>query len=161
MVTQELTDPLVWNNQDKAQKLGQRRAFLERIVLPLQDLDKELLESSELLSLAIEDGVDGTIQSIADDIHQLELKLEKLEFHRMFSLPFDQNNAFLDVQSGSGGTEAQDWANMLLRMYLRWAERKGLSAEIIELSPGEIAGIKSATVPVSYTHLTLPTNREV
>ena len=149
MVTQELTDPLVWNNQDKAQKLGQRRAFLERIVLPLQDLDKELLESSELLSLAIEDGVDGTIQSIADDIHQLELKLEKLEFHRMFSLPFDLNNAFLDVQSGSGGTEAQDWANMLLRMYLRWAERKGLSAEIIELSPGEIAGIKSATVQFS------------
>jgi peptide chain release factor 2 len=146
MVTRELADPLIWNNHDKAQKLGQRRASLEKIVLPLRTLEKELSETSELLSLAIEDGVAATIQSIADDILQLEVKVEELEFHRMFSLPFDQNNAFLDVQSGSGGTEAQDWANMLLRMYLRWAERKGLSAEIIELSPGEIAGIKSATV---------------
>lgn len=105
-------------------------------------------ESGELLELAAEEQDEATLQSIHADVAGLEARLAELEFRRMFAGEMDARNAYLDVQAGSGGTEAQDWAEMLLRMYLRWAERRGFSAEIIEASPGEVAGIKSATVLV-------------
>jgi len=105
-----------------------------------------LAESGELLELAADEGDEDTANAVIADLDKLEQELAALEFRRMFSGEMDANNAFLDVQAGSGGTEAQDWAAMLLRMYLRWGERHGFCAEVIEESPGEVAGIKSATV---------------
>ncbi len=103
-------------------------------------------DASDLLELASEEGDEDTLQAIEQDLQQLDSRVAKLEFRRMFSGEMDPNNAFLDVQSGSGGTEAQDWAEMLLRMFLRWGERKGFKTDLIEVSPGEVAGIKSATI---------------
>ena len=96
--------------------------------------------------MAVEEGDEGAVEDIRAELESLEAELEKLEFRRMFSGEMDENNAYLDIQAGSGGTEAQDWANMLLRMFLRWGERKGFKTEIIELQEGEVAGIKSATI---------------
>ena len=98
--------------------------------------------------MAVEEDDEGTVQEIEADLENLDKELEKLEFRRMFSGEMDANNAYLDIQAGSGGTEAQDWGNMLLRMYLRWAERRGFKAEIVELQEGEVAGIKSATIHI-------------
>ena len=107
-----------------------------------------LQDAGELLEVAADEGDQDTLDAIEDDLQSLEADIAKLEFHRMFSGEMDEANAFLDVQSGSGGTEAQDWAEMLLRMYLRWGERHGFKTELIEASPGEVAGIKSATVKI-------------
>ncbi len=105
-----------------------------------------LKESAELLDLAIEEQDEDTINAVLSDLDPLEQKLEQLEFRRMFSGEMDANNAFLDIQAGSGGTEAQDWAEMILRMYLRWGEKHDFNTELIEVSEGEVAGIKSATI---------------
>ncbi len=105
-----------------------------------------MTDASELLELASEEGDEDTLKAIDKDLKELDARVAELEFRRMFSGEMDPNNAFLDVQSGSGGTEAQDWAEMLLRMFLRWGERKGFKTELIEVSPGEVAGIKSATI---------------
>ena len=112
----------------------------------IEEVDGRITDASELLVLAIEEADEETLQAIAEDLQQLETHFAALEFRRMFGGEMDASHAFLDVQAGSGGTEAQDWAEMLLRMYLRWGERKGFNAEMIEVSPGEVAGIKSATV---------------
>jgi peptide chain release factor 2 len=109
-------------------------------------LRANLKESAELLDLAIEEQDEDTINAVLSDLDPLEQKLEQLEFRRMFSGEMDANNAFLDIQAGSGGTEAQDWAEMLLRMYLRWGEKHDFNTELIEVSEGEVAGIKSATI---------------
>ncbi|WP_129140697.1 peptide chain release factor 2 [Modicisalibacter coralii] len=147
-VTRELENPDVWNDPDYAQKLGKERASLEQIVATIDELDKGLADNRELLELAVMEEDDATVDEVNRELGQLETALEKLEFRRMFSGEMDENNAYLDIQAGSGGTEAQDWANMLLRMYLRWAEHHGFKAEITELSGGEVAGIKSATIHV-------------
>lgn len=105
-----------------------------------------MTEANDLLALAVEENDPDTLQVVEKDLQELESRVANLEFRRMFSGEMDPNNAFLDIQSGSGGTEAQDWAEMLLRMYLRWGERKGFKTELIEVSPGEVAGIKSATI---------------
>lgn len=147
-VLRELEDPAVWSDPDRAQALGKERAQLEETVQTLDHLMRGLKDAEELLELALEEGDEDTITSVAADLENYEKAVFDLEFRRMFSGQMDQSNAFLDIQAGSGGTEAQDWAEMLLRMYLRWAERKGFRAELIELSPGEVAGIKSATVKV-------------
>jgi peptide chain release factor 2 len=115
----------------------------------LDELTRGLAESGELLELAAEEGDEGTLAEIEADVRGVEKKVDELEFQRMFSGEMDPSNAFLDINAGSGGTEAQDWAEMLLRMYLRWAEAHDFEAELIEVSPGEVAGIKSATVRVS------------
>ncbi len=112
----------------------------------IEELESRLGETRELLDLAAEEDDEDTVQAVAADLEELEQKLHELEFRRMFSGEQDASNAFLDIQAGSGGTEAQDWAEMLLRMYLRWGERRGFRTELIEASPGEVAGIKSATV---------------
>jgi len=112
----------------------------------IEELESRLGETRELLDLAAEEEDEDTIQAVAADLDELEQKLHELEFRRMFSGEQDAANAFLDIQAGSGGTEAQDWANMLLRMYLRWGERHGFKTELVEVSPGEVAGIKSATI---------------
>jgi len=126
--------------------LGRERASLENTVHAIDKLDASAGDARDLLELAASEDDEGTVAEIAAEISALIALLEQLEFRRMFAGEMDPNNAFLDIQSGSGGTEAQDWAEMLLRMYLRWAESKGFKTELIEASGGEVAGIKSATI---------------
>ena len=147
-MTRELEDPDVWSDPDYAQKLGKERATLEAIVATIDELDQGLGDSRDLLELAEMEEDEGTIAEVQKELDGLQASLAKLEFRRMFSGEMDENNAYLDIQAGSGGTEAQDWANILLRMYLRWAEHHGFKAEIIEVSAGDVAGIKSASVHV-------------
>ena len=145
----ELGEPNVWNKPEIAQELGRERPSLEIVVKTIEDLDTGVADARELLDMAVEEDDADTVSDVESDMSDLETQLAKLEFRRMFSGPMDTNNAFLEIQSGSGGTEAQDWAEMLLRMYLRWADGKGFKAELVECSAGEVAGIKSATVEVS------------
>ena len=145
-VERELEDPAIWNKPERAQELGRERAKLEEVVNTFHSLDGGLSDAAELLEMAEEESDEATAQGVVADLDKLEQRLAALEFRRMFSGEMDASNAFVDVQAGSGGTEAQDWANMLLRMYLRWGERHGFNTEIIEISEGEVAGIKSATV---------------
>lgn len=142
----ELEDPAIWNDQDRAQSLGRERASLETVVTTLETLAGGLEDAAELLEMAAEEGDETAISAIQGDLAAYEREVEGLEFRRMFAGETDPCNAFLDIQAGSGGTEAQDWAEMLLRMYLRWGEQRGLKTELIEVSAGEVAGIKSATV---------------
>jgi len=139
----------VWNDQDRAQALGKERAQLEAVVLVLEKLKTGLVDAEELLALAIDEDDAETVGELTVDLDSYASQINQLEFRRMFAGELDANDAFLDIQSGAGGTEAQDWAEMILRMYLRWAEGHGFKAEIIEASAGEVAGIKSATVRVS------------
>tara|TARA_S200000501_G_scaffold301401_1_gene288612 strand:+ start:868 stop:1851 length:984 start_codon:yes stop_codon:yes gene_type:complete len=145
----ELGEPDIWNNQDYAQKLGKERSKLETVVSTISDISTNLAEIGELLEMVLEENDDAGLSALELDIKILDSKLENLEFRRMFSREMDINSAFLDIQSGSGGTEAQDWAEMLLRMYLRWCEAKGFKVDLVEHSPGDVAGIKSATLEVS------------
>ena len=138
----------MWNAPDRAQALGQERAALEKVVLNLDKLSRGLAEAEELLVLALEENDESTLNALVSEITAYEGSIEELEFRRMFSGEMDQANAFLDIQSGAGGTEAQDWSEMLLRMYLRWAEAHEFGSEVIEVSAGEVAGIKSATVRI-------------
>jgi peptide chain release factor 2 len=145
-VVRELEDPAIWNNPERAQDLGRERARLEEVVLSLGDMAQSLQDAGELLEIAAEEDDAASVEEIAADVALLEAEIARLEFRRMFSGEMDEANAFLDIQSGSGGTEAQDWAEMLLRMFLRWGERHGFKTDLIEVSAGEVAGIKSATV---------------
>ena len=145
-VVRELEDPAIWNKPEYAQELGRERARLEKVVDVIEQLDGSLDDARELLELAAAENDAETVESVSSDLARQEKELEGLEFQRMFSGDMDANNAFLDIQSGSGGTEAQDWAEMILRMYLRWGESRGFQTELIEVSGGEVAGIKSATI---------------
>jgi peptide chain release factor 2 len=142
----ELENPDIWNNPDQAQKLGKQKASLETVVAGLDQSLQALEEATELLELAVSEDDSDTANEVQSDLDKVEKNVAELEFRRMFSGEMDENNAFLDIQSGAGGTEAQDWADMLLRMYLRWGEAKGFKTELIEVSDGDVAGIKSATV---------------
>ena len=145
-ILRELDDPKIWDNPEKAQALGKERTQMEGVVHTLARIGAALNDAGELLELAVEENDEASVDSIADDLAGYEAEIAAMEFRRMFSGEMDPNNAFLDIQSGSGGTEAQDWAEMLERMYLRWGERKGFKTELVEESPGEVAGIKSATI---------------
>jgi peptide chain release factor 2 len=145
-VTRELENPRIWDDPEQAQALGKERVALERIVGTLTALDSGFADAAELLQLARDEQDEAAAQSVIADLDRLEKQLAALEFQRMFPGEMDSHNAFVDIQSGSGGTEAQDWAEMLLRMYLRWGEKRGFRTELIEASPGEVAGIKSATI---------------
>lgn len=145
-VERELEVPDVWNDPDKAQALGQERSSLELVVSTIENLESGLADASDLLDLAVEEQDEGTVDELVSELDELSTQLETLEFRRMFSGEMDPNNAYLDIQSGSGGTEAQDWASMILRMYLRWGEQKGFKTEVVEASDGDVAGIKSATI---------------
>lgn len=141
-----MEDSNIWDNPEKAQNLGKERGQLEQVVNTLLELQQGIADAEELLALAVEEHDEDTVETVARDLEKYEREIAGLEFRRMFSGEMDPNNAFLDIQAGSGGTEAQDWAEMLLRMYLRWGERKGFKSELVEVSPGEVAGIKSATI---------------
>ncbi len=147
-ILKELEDPDLWSNPDHAQQLGKEKVILENIVINLDQVKSALLEADELLELAAAEEDEDTVSAVTDDIDSIETTVAELEFRRMFSGELDASNAFLDIQAGSGGTEAQDWAEMILRMFLRWAEKQGFKAELIEVSPGDVAGIKSASVSV-------------
>ena len=143
-----LNEPDVWNEPAKAQELGRERSSLELVVKTIDDLDEGVQDCTDLLDMAVEEGDEDTVAEIESEIARLDEHLAKLEFRRMFSGEMDDSNAFLDIQAGSGGTEAQDWAEMLLRMYLRWAEARGFKADLTECSAGEVAGIKSASIHI-------------
>jgi len=142
----ELGEPSVWDNPDKAQALGKERSSLETVVTTIDDMTVGLVDLKDLLDMAVEEQDAETVAEVESDLAEFESKLATLEFRRMFSGEMDANNAFLDIQSGSGGTEAQDWAEMLLRMFLRWGDRKGFKTELMEVSAGDVAGIKGATI---------------
>ncbi|HET9663051.1 MAG TPA: peptide chain release factor 2 [Burkholderiales bacterium] len=156
-VAKLIEDPAVWNDNKRAQELGRERKSLEAVVSTLSRLDSEIRDARELFEMARSEGDEHVLSALARDADTLEGTVAELEFRRMFSNPLDPNNCFVDIQAGSGGTEAQDWAAMLERMYLRYCERKGFRAEVLEESPGEVAGIKSATLKVNgdyaYGHL--------
>ncbi|MGD8236636.1 MAG: peptide chain release factor 2 [Chromatiales bacterium] len=148
----ELEDPDVWNDPERAQALGRERSQLENVVEKIEEITAVLEDAGDLLEMAVEENDEETVSAIADDIAITEKKVSELEFQRMFSGEMDASNAFLDIQAGSGGTEAQDWAEMLLRMYLRWGESHGFKTELMEASPGDVAGIKSATIRFEGDH---------
>lgn len=148
----ELEDPAIWNDQERAQSLGRERAGLERIVDTVDRTEAALGDAAELLELAHADQDEETGRAVEADVGRLASEVARLEFQRMFSGEMDDHNAFLEVTAGSGGTEAQDWAAMLLRMYLRWAEDRGFDTEVLEESPGEVAGVKSVTIRAVGDH---------
>ena len=156
-VTRILEDPSVWNDAKRAQDLGKEKKSLAATVETLTQIDQQLTDSIELFSMAREENDDPTLVAIETDTRNVTQQVEQLEFRRMFNNPADPNNCFIDIQAGAGGTEAQDWASILLRQYLRYCERKGFKAEILEESPGDVAGIKSASLKVegeyAYGHL--------
>ena len=148
-VERELERPGIWDNPEEATKLGQERAALVNVVQGLDAIKRGLQDAFDLIELAEAEDDEATVNAAIADIDSHEKHIEDLEFRRMFAGELDANNAFLDIQAGSGGTEAQDWASMLLRMYLRWGEARGYKTELIEESPGDVAGIKSATIQFS------------
>lgn len=145
-VNRELEDPNIWNDPERAQELGRERVSLDQTVSTLKKLKSGVSDLAELLEMAVEENDEASVDEVAAELDKLETDVARLEFLRMFSGQMDASNCYLDIQAGSGGTEAQDWANILLRMYLRWGERSGFKTELIEVSDGEVAGIKSATI---------------
>tara|TARA_X000001036_G_C20641856_1_gene791423 strand:- start:725 stop:1768 length:1044 start_codon:yes stop_codon:yes gene_type:complete len=148
LLSKQQEDPATWTDRALSQKIGKEKKMLETIVADANYLKNHLRDNQELFDLVSIEGDSATLKTIQEDIDKLEKKVDDIEFKRMFSNPMDSNNCFIDFQSGSGGTEAQDWANMLLRMYIRYAERKNFKVEVMELSEGEVAGIKGATLKV-------------
>ena len=152
-VLAELGQPDVWNEPDRAQELGKEKARLEATLEPLEQSLSGLDDAEELLELAADEQDDEVLAQIQADVARFARAAETLEFQRMVNGELDESNAFVDIQAGSGGTEAQDWAEMLLRMYLRWCERRGFETELLECSAGEVAGIKSASIRVAGAYV--------
>ena len=145
-IENQLLEKEIWSDIEKSTDLNKRKTFLEKSLITYKDSLNKLGDNKLLLDMALEEDDQTTIKQISDEILEIKPSIENLEFTKMFSGKMDSSNAFVDIQSGSGGTEAQDWADMLLRMYLKWAESKGFSATITESSPGEVAGIKSSSI---------------
>lgn len=147
-VLRELEDPNIWNDQSRAQAMAKEKGELENTVGVLDELALQLDDAQAMLELAVEADDESLLTDVTQELDTADAAVGKLEFRRMFRNPMDPNHCFLDIQAGSGGTEAQDWASMLLRMYLRWIERHGFKAEVMEESAGDVAGLKSATIRV-------------
>ena len=147
-VNAALEDPAVWNDPKKAQELGKEKKQLDGVVVVLDELGQNISDSTELYEMSYEEDDEASLLAIEADVADITEQVEALEFRRMFDQPADPSNAFLDIQAGAGGTEACDWASMLLRQYVRYAERKGFSVEIQEETPGDVAGIKSASLKI-------------
>ena len=139
-------DPELWNDPKRAQEIGKERKVLEGIVLTLDNIASGIDDNRLLIDMALEEGDEDSFAAIEEDVAELEKQMAELEFKRMFNQPADVNNCFIDITAGAGGTEAEDWAGMLLRMYVRYGERKGFKVEIMEQDDGEIAGINRATI---------------
>ena len=147
-VNAALENPSVWNEPKRAQELGKEKKQLEDVVATIDHLSSHLADNSELYEMAKDEGDESSLAAILADAQPLREEVERLEFRRMFSNPADPSNCFIDIQAGAGGTEACDWAGMLLRQYLKYCERKGFTATVEDETPGDVAGIKSATVKV-------------
>ena len=148
-VSRELEDPAIWNDAARAQELAREKKTLDGVVLTLDRVADGLRDAGELFAMAQEENDDAALLAVAGDIDGIEKEVAGLEFRRMFNNPADPLNCFLDVQAGAGGTEAQDWAAMLLRMYVKYGERKGYEVAVLEESEGDVAGIKTATLKLS------------
>ncbi len=148
-VNAALEDPTLWNDAKRAQELGREKKALDGTVGSLNRIGQGLTDAAELFALGRDDDDEATVKAVADDVAGIDAAVADLEFRRMFDNPADPNNCFVDIQAGAGGTEAQDWASMLLRQYLRYCERKGFKPEILEESAGEVAGLKSASIKVT------------
>lgn len=147
-VNLELENPELWNDPERATKISKEKAMLDNIVGVIGELNDKLEDAKAMLELAVEADDESLLSDVQAELDEADSKVYELEFKRMFSGEMDANDCYLDIQSGSGGTEAQDWAEMLLRMYLRWAESKGFKTEVMEVSAGGVAGIKSATIHI-------------
>ncbi|PID37431.1 MAG: peptide chain release factor 2 [Pseudomonadales bacterium] len=147
-VNLELENPELWNNPEQATAISKEKSLLDGVINIITSLDETLEDATAMLELAVEADDADLLNDVQIELDKAEGQIADLEFKRMFSGEMDANNCYLDIQSGSGGTEAQDWAEMLLRMYLRWSEAHGFKAQVIELSAGSVAGIKSATVEI-------------
>jgi peptide chain release factor 2 len=145
-IKQELENPKIWSDQEKAQTFGKERVQLEKIVTKIDHLKTSLTDTKELMQLAAEENDEKSFNELVTELNSIGKAIDEMEFEQMFSGKMDPNNAYMDIQSGSGGTEAQDWAEMLMRMYLRWGDEHKFQTEIVEVSPGDVAGIKSATI---------------
>ncbi|ADL55765.1 peptide chain release factor 2 [Gallionella capsiferriformans] len=139
-------DPAIWQDAKRAQELGRERKMLESVVFGLGKIQQDLTDAAELFEMSQEENDEASLMSTAADIDDIERRVAEMEFRRMFNHPMDPNSCFIDIQAGSGGTEAQDWASMLMRMYVRYAERKGYQVEVLEISDGDVAGIKGASI---------------
>ena len=142
----EMENPDIWSNPEIAQALGQEKSKLESICQTFDEANAVLEDAKELLDMAQSEDDQDTADSVIKDLSKIESSIARLEFERMFNGDLDANSAYLDIQSGSGGTEAQDWAEMILRMYLRWGDKHNFKVKLMEVSAGEVAGIKSATI---------------
>ena len=151
-INNRLSEESTWSNLELSQSLNKEKADLEKFLNSFLSVDEAINDNLDFLDIAIEESDDGSIEEINEETQALTPKVEDLEFNRMFSNKMDPNSAFIDIQSGSGGTEAQDWADMLLRMYTRWAEKHEFSVSVIEHSPGEVAGIKSASLLIKGSY---------
>jgi peptide chain release factor 2 len=162
-VVRQAEDPALWDDPKRAQELGKERKSLEGVVLSLEKIGQQLNDARGLFELAREENDEPTLRAVEADVQGVETAVAELEFRRMFANPMDPHNCFVDIQAGQGGTEAQDWAAMLERMYLRFGERRGFEVEVLEESEGEVAGIKSATLKLSgdYAYGTLRTETGV
>ncbi|MFL1732138.1 peptide chain release factor 2 [Moraxella oculi] len=147
-VNLELENPEIWNDPEVATKISKEKSVLDGIIGVIKSLEATLEDASAMLELAVEEDDESLLADVESELDSATAKVEDLEFKRMFSGDMDANNCYLDIQAGSGGTEAQDWSEMLLRMYLRWCESHGFKAEVLEVSEGGVAGIKSATIAV-------------
>ena len=147
-ISDELSKEEVWSDLDLSQKLSKEKASIEKSLNFFQTTETQLADNLSLLEMAIEESDNETVKEIEDEVAQLQQDVEELEFSRMFTNKMDPNNAYIDIQSGSGGTEAQDWAEILLRMYSKWAESRDFNVQVTDISPGDIAGIKSASILV-------------
>jgi peptide chain release factor 2 len=148
-INRALEDPKVWDDPKRAQELGREKKSLDLVVQKMHQLDGGVRDAGELFEMARGDEDDATLLSVDADVNALAKQVADLEFQRMFNNPLDPNNCFIEIQAGAGGTEAQDWAGMLERMYLRYAERRGFKPELLDESPGEVAGIKGAAIKIS------------
>jgi len=142
-------DPTLWEDAKRAQEVGKEKKSLEEVVNTVLKVERDLRDARELFEMASGEGDDDSVLSVAEDLGSVETVVAGMEFRRMFSGELDSANCFIDIQSGAGGTEAQDWASMLLRMYLHYCEKRGFQSELLEDSPGEVAGLKSATLKIS------------
>lgn len=147
-VEHELSQGDVWDDPERAQALGKERSSLELVVNTINNLSNGVNDAKDLLDMAVEENDQAAVEDVRGELSELDKELSILEFRRMFSGEMDPNNCYLEIQAGSGGTEAQDWANMLLRMYLRWIEDQGFKGELLEVTDGDVAGIKGATIHV-------------
>lgn len=141
-----MENPNIWQDQEKAQSLSKEQVQLQAVINQCDELTRSLADAAELLEIIVHEQDEAALTALMQEVNQLSQQIEQLEFRRMFSHELDPNNAYMDIQAGSGGTEAQDWAEMILRMYLRWGDQHQFKTTLLEVSPGDVAGIKSATI---------------